>query len=349
MPRALVTGATGFIGSNLALRLLEQGWEVRVLERPGASRLLLEERPFEYVTGDVLEPATLPPAMKAADVVFHAAGIVDHWRQGLERMYRVNVEGTRHVVEAALAAGVERIVLTSSAAALGIHPDAVADESFEFNVEPERFPYGHGKFLAERIALDAVRKGLPAVIVNPTTTIGPRDIRKVSSGVVVEVARHCAPPLIPPGGTNVVAVCDVAQGHIEAALKGRVGERYLLGGENLTYLQLYRTVADVVGCARTLRAMPRWLVSVTAGLTDILHPRTAGPAPLTGARLRLESSTFHFDSAKARSAFAMPNTPLRVAIGQAYRWYESMDELDGAEGRAAQGASRRCGRTGHRR
>jgi len=349
MPRALVTGGTGFIGSNIALRLVEQGWQVRILERSGASRALLEDGPFEYLTGDVLEPDGLLPAMKATDVVFHAAGVVDHWRQGPERMSRVNVEGTRNVVTAALAAGVERLVHTSSTAALGIHPDTVVDETFAFNVAPEQFPYGHSKFLAEQIVLEAVREGLAAVIVNPTTVIGPRDVHKVSSGVVVEVARHCAPPLIPPGGTNVVAICDVAQGHIEAALKGRVGERYILGGENLTHLQIYRTVADVVGCGMKLRVMPRWLVAATAALTDVLRPRTSGPVPLTGERLRLESKLFYFDSAKSRTAFAMPSTPLRVAIGRAYEWYESAGELAGADGQGAPGAPRRCGRARHRR
>jgi len=345
MLRALVTGGTGFIGSNVALRLLEKGWEVRILERPGASRILLEDGPFEYVRGDVLEPATLVPAMKGIDVVFHAAGVVDSWRQGGERMRHVNVDGTRHVVEAALEARVQRVVQTSSAAALGIHAGAIADETFEFNVEPSQFPYGHSKHLAERIVLEAVKKGLPAVIVNPTTVIGPRDVRKVSSGVVLEVAKHCAPPLIPPGGTNVVASSDVAEGHIAAALGGRVGERYILGGENLTYLQLYRTIAQVVGCGMKLRVMPRWLVSLTAALTDVVQPRTGGPVPLTGARLRLESKAFYFDSAKARSAFALPATPLRVAIGRAYEWYEAMNELAAA----GDDPLRRCGRARHRR
>lgn len=349
MPRALITGGTGFIGSNVALRLLQQGWTVRLLERPGSSRVL-EDGPFEHVTGDVLSPDTLLPAMKGIDVLFHAAGVVDHGRQGAERMRQVNVEGTRYVMEAALAARVERVVHTSSAAALGIHPETVVDESFRFNVEPEQFAYGHSKHLAEQIVLAAVRKGLPAVIVNPTTAIGPRDVRKVSSGVVVEVAKHCAPPLIPPGGTNVVAISDVAQGHLEAARKGEVGERYILGGENLSHLQLYRTVADVVGCGMKLKVMPRWLVSFTAALTDVLRPPSSGPVPLTGGRLRLESKTFYFDSAKARAAFVMPSTPLRIAIEQAYAWYESKDELAGAEGGAGgRGTARRCGRTRHHR
>ena len=189
-------------------------------------------------------------------------------------------------------------------------------------------------------------RGLCAVIVSPTTVIGPRDVHEVSSSMVVEVADHCAPPLIPPGGTNVVAICDVAQGHIEAALEGRVGERYILGGENLTYLQLYRTIADVVGCEMKLRGMPRWMVSMVAALTDVVHPRTAGSVPLTSERLRLESQTFYFDSAKAREAFKIPNTPLRTAIVRTYEWYQA--ERRAAGGGEGEGRARRCGRSAHR-
>ncbi len=346
MPRALVTGGTGFIGSNIALRLIERGWEVRILERPGASRVLLEEGPFEFVPGDVLIPESLPPAMKGIDVVFHAAGVVDYWRQGVDRMYQVNVEGTRNVMEAAYRARVERVIHTSSTAAMGIHPNKMVDESFTFNVKPEQFVYGHSKYLAEQVVFEYIKKGLPAIIINPTRVIGPRDIRKVSSGIVVEVVKHCAPPFIPPGGENVVPICDAAQGHIEAALKGRVGERYIIGGENMTLLQLYQTIADVVGCGMKLKVMPRWLVGLTAGLTDMLQPQTSGPVPLTGARLRLESKMFYFDSSKARQAFNLPNTPLRVTIGRTYLWYELMGEFEGVHKQleAEGGICKHCGR-----
>ena len=328
MTRALITGGTGFIGSNIALRLAERHWDVCILERPGASRELLEGGPFEFVTGDVLELETLPPALGGIDVVFHAAGVVDYWKQGVERMYQVNVEGTRNVMEAALRSGVERVVHTSSTAAMGIHPDVLVDESYTFNVKPERFVYGHSKFQAEEIVFEYVRKGLPAVIVNPTTVIGPRDVRKVSSGMVVEVVKHCAPPLIPPGGINIVPICDAAQGHIEAAVKGHVGERYILGGENMTHVQLYQTIAHVIGCGMKLKAMPRWQVAFIAGLTDMLQPQTSGPVPLTGTRLRLESQFFYYDTTKSRAAFSMPTTPLRTTIGRTYEWYEAMGEFE---------------------
>lgn len=347
MPRALITGGTGFIGSNIALRLIERGWDVRILERPGASHQLLEDGPFEYASGDVLIPDSLPPALRGIDVVFHAAGVVDYWRQGVERMYEVNVAGTRNVMEAALAARIERVVHTSSTAAMGIHPNQMVDETFIFNVKPQQFVYGHSKHQAELAVFDAIKKGLPTVIVNPTTVIGPRDIRKVSSGIVVEIVKHCAPPMIPPGGQNIVPICDAAQGHIEAALKGRVGERYILGGENMTLLQLYQTIANVVGCGMKLKAMPRWLVALTAGLTDMLQPQSPGPVPLTGARLRLEAQMFYFDTSKARQAFAMPKTPLRITIGRTYQWYELMGEFEGVHEKleAEGGVCKYCGQT----
>jgi len=345
MTRALVTGGTGFVGSNIALRLVERHWDVRILERSGASRELLEGGPFEFVRGDVLEPGTLPPAMKGIDVVFHAAGVVDYWKQGVERMYEVNVEGTRHVMEVALKSGVERVVHVSSTAAMGIHPDELVDETFSFNVKPERFKYGHSKCLAEQIVFEYIKKGLPVVIVNPTTVIGPRDVRKVSSGMVVEVVKHCVPPLIPPGGINIVPICDAAQGTIEAAIKGRVGERYILGGENLSHLQIYQTIANVVGCGMKLKAMPRWQVSLIAGMTDMLQPQTNGPVPLTGTRLRLESQFFYYETTKARSSFHMPQTPLRVTIGRTYEWYEAMGEFEDIyENLGADGICKYCKR-----
>jgi len=343
--KALVTGGTGFIGSNIALRLVERGWQVRILERPGASRILLEDGPFEFVTGDVLQPETLPPAMEGVDVVIHAAGVVDYWRQGVERMYAVNVEGTRNVMRAALERRIPRVVHTSSTAAMGIHPNEVVDETFTFNVRPERFVYGHSKYLAEQVVYEYIRQGLPAVIVNPTTVLGPRDIRKVSSGVVVEVVKHCVPPLIPPGGVNIAPICDVAHGVIEAALKGKVGERYILGGENMTHLHLYQTIANVVGCGMKLKVMPRWQVRIIAMLTDMLQPETSGPVPLTGDRLRLEAQMFYFDSSKARREFNMPSTPLRVTIGRTFEWYEEMGEFEGlAEKLEKEGACKYCGR-----
>ena len=180
MAHALLTGGTGFIGSNLALRLVERGWRVTILQRPGASHVLLEGGAFEFVDGDVLETETVVAALKDIDVLFHAAGVVDYWNQGVDHMMKINVQGTQNVMQAALevfrqpGSRLQRVVHVSSSAAMGIHPNQVVDESFTFNVKPERFVYGYSKFEAEQAVNAAVRDGLPAVIVNPTTVIGPR-------------------------------------------------------------------------------------------------------------------------------------------------------------------------------
>jgi dihydroflavonol-4-reductase len=248
-------------------------------------------------------------------------------------------------MEACAQVGMDRVVHVSSTAAMGIHPNELVDESFTFNVRPEQFVYGHSKYLAEEVVFEFIKKGLPAVIVNPTTVIGPRDIRKVSSGMVVEVGKHCVPPLIPPGGINIVPICDAAQGTIEAAVKGIVGERYILGGENMSHQQIYQTIANVVGCGMKLKTMPRWQVSIIAALTDMLQPQTSGPVPLTGARLRLEAQFFYYETTKARSTFNMPQTPLRVTIGRTYEWYESMGEFEGVyENLDANGVCKYCKR-----
>jgi dihydroflavonol-4-reductase len=145
---------------------------------------------------------------------------------------------------------------------------------------------------------------------------------------------------------NVVPICDAAQGHIEAALKGQPGQRYILGGENMTHVQLYRTIANVVGCGKKLKMMPRWQVSLMAGLTDMLQPATSGPVHLTGDRLRLEAKTFYYDTSKVRIAFDVPKTPLRVAIGRTYEGYESVGEFEGILADLEDGGKCKiCGRT----
>lgn len=327
--KALVTGGTGFIGSNIALRLVERGWQVRILERPGASRILLEDGPFEFVTGDVLQPETLPPAMEGVDVVIHAAGVVDYWRQGVERMYAVNVEGTRNVMRAALKRRIPRVVHTSSTAAMGIHPNEVVDETFTFNVRPERFVYGHSKYLAEQVVYEYIRQGLPAVIVNPTTVLGPRDIRKVSSGVVVEVVKHCVPPLIPPGGVNIAPICDVAHGVIEAALKGKVGERYILGGENLSFRAVFTAANELFGRGAPSVVLPRWVIPVAAAGVSAARTVVGPRLPIDARQMRLSLAEIYADPGKSHNELGVPFTPFRTALRSGYEWYRDNGYLDG--------------------
>src|SRR5512136_1913973 len=215
--KALVTGSTGFVGANLCAALAAHGWSVRALHRASSPLTALEGTPVEHATGDVTQPETLVEAMRGCDVVFHVAAVADYWRQSAEKLYRVNVEGTRAVCQAALDAKVSRLVFTSSVASLGIpKPGQPADESHEFNLPPERFRYGHSKLLAEGVVRDFIARGLDAVIVNPSVILGPGDLNLISGSIVTEVASRHVPSVYPPGGTNYIAVQDVCAGHMAA-------------------------------------------------------------------------------------------------------------------------------------
>jgi dihydroflavonol-4-reductase len=280
MPLALVTGATGLVGANLALALAERGWRVRALRRTTSPTAALEDIPHETAIGDVLDPDSLRAAMQGCDVVFHVAGVSDHWRAGKDLMYRVNVEGVRLVAEAAVAARVERLVLTSSVAALGIPPHGrLLTEEDSFNVPPARFPYGHSKFLGEEELRKAIKeKGLDGVIVNPAAVLGPRDVHLGSASLILEMKRLSL-PFLPDGGMNLVDAYDTALGHIAAAERGRTGERYIIGGHNISHIALSRIVGAALGKKMPLRLAP-------PGLRPCGGCHQTGPSPYRAADRR---------------------------------------------------------------
>ncbi len=268
--QALVTGASGFVGANIVAALNQAGWQARALLRRTSSRAALDGLAYEPVIGDVTDPKSLIAAMQGCDAVFHAAGVVaDYWSQDATLTYRVNVDGTRNVVEAALAADAPpRLVFTSSQAALGFGKGQTAiDETHLFNLAPAVYPYGHSKHLAEQVVLGAVRRGLHAVIVNPSIVLGPRDVTLYNSRVILEVQAGRL-PLVPPGGINVVDALDVARGHLLALERGRPGERYLLAGHNIPLLSLARQIADVLGVRAPAGVIPQPLIGPLAAALD---------------------------------------------------------------------------------
>ncbi|HIC88182.1 MAG TPA: SDR family NAD(P)-dependent oxidoreductase [Anaerolineae bacterium] len=318
--RALVTGATGFVGANVVEALNTAGHAVRALRRPSSRLDALLGLEFEPVVGDVLDPDSLQKAMQGCDVVFHVAGVADYWQADRERMYQVNVEGTRYVMEAALAAGVERVVYTSSAAALGIpYRSCPADEGQRFNVPPDHFPYGHTKHLAELEVEKAVCQGLPAVIVNPTVVLGPRDVNQGSAQLITGVYRQLL-PFITPGGMNVIDARDMALGHLAAAEKGRVGERYLLGGENLTLRRAAEIVSEVVNVPPPRFTLPRCLIRPLAWLIDLVNSLSPRPLPITGLMLRLGAEDFYYDTRKAEQELGLRHRPFRETVSDTFEW-----------------------------
>ena len=318
---ALVTGATGFVGANVALALVSRGDTVRVLKRSTSRLDALADAPVEYVTGDLLDPDSLKQAMVGCDVVFHVAALSQYWRTGKETVYRVNVDGTRNVMEAALAAGVSRVVYTSSIASLGVPPPGqMLDETTPYPDDQTWFVYGHSKHLAEQEVQRAVERGLPAVIVNPGIVIGPRDINFVS-GSIIRASVKGQLRVVPPGGSNIVHVADVVAGQLAAAERGRVGERYILGGENLSHWDAAVTAASVTGGPGPLLVLPNWSLNPLAGLVDVFNRLAPWPPLVIGQQIRLGGVDIYADSSKAIRELDLPQTPFRQAAKDAFDWY----------------------------
>jgi dihydroflavonol-4-reductase len=333
--RALVTGSTGFVGANLVEALGAAGHAVRALQRPSSRLDALAGLTYEPAIGDVLDPSSLRAAMDGVDWVFHVAAVADYWRQGgTARLYRVNVGGTRNVLEAALAADVRRVVFTSSAASLGIPPEnnerniaQPVDESATFNLSPTLSPYGHSKHLAEQVVQASVNRGLEAVIVNPTVILGPRDLNLISGSLVVAVYRRQV-RVVPPGGVNYVDVSDVVAGQIAAAERGRVGERYILGAHNLTHQQVAVTLAQVVGVPPPRLHLPWTLMDPLAVAVDLFNRIWPGEPLVDGNQVRLMKNRLFFDSSKAQQELNLgPPIPFRTSVERTFQWYRANNYL----------------------
>jgi dihydroflavonol-4-reductase len=323
----LVTGSTGFIGSHLCRAVAAQGHSVRAFHRPSSSLRLLEGLQVEHITGDLAQPESLLAAMEGIEVVFHAAAWMGSQDQP-GRLYAVTVEGTRNVLQAALQQGVCRVVHTSSVAALGVprmqntSPEgspALIDENHSWNIPPHWYPYGYAKYLAELEVQKAVAKGLDVVMVNPSLVFGPGDAYRQSTSLVTQVA-HRRIPFAIEGGMNVIHVNDVIHGHLAALERGRTGHRYILGNENLTYLQLFALISSVTGSAAPAMVLPGWLVRAAALPAALFQSFLDLPVPSN--LLRLAGAHFFFNLRKAREELGWePCRPAQEAIQDAFTWF----------------------------
>ena len=330
----LVTGSTGFIGSQICRALVADGRPVRAFHRSSSPLIGLEGLVVEHAIGDITQPETLAAAMQGVDYVFHTAaqlGQVDD----PEQMYAVTVAGTRNVLQAAAMANVQRVVHTSSVAALGVpswaesHPPTetgkpsvlpLINERHTWNYRPEWWRYGHAKYLAELEVQRAVAEGLDVVIVNPAVVIGAGDLHRVSGNIILHVARRHVPVTV-PGGLNVVHIDDVVRGHLAALTRGRTGERYILGGENLSHTSFLKMIAEVTGVAPPRLTLPANLVRSLAGPLALIERWL--PLPVNGETLRQAGYFFYYDTAKATHALSLPAPlPARQAIAEAYAWYQ---------------------------
>ena len=318
----LVTGGTGFVGSHLAAALIRRGDRVRVFRRPSSSLVALDGLDVEHFVGDILNPQAVGRAVAGCDCVFHVAAVASYWRARQEQVRRVNVEGTRMVMQACLDAGVRRVVHTSSVAAVGISPDGnPADENTTFDALSSTFVYAESKYRAEIEVQRAVAEGLSAVIVNPAAVIGPGDHHMISSSIVAEFARRYV-PFVSPGGMAVVDIDAVVQGHLAAAERGRAGERYILGGENLSHREIAAIICELVDRRPPRWTIPAWLLGPAATVVDVYNRVSPRPPILSGEQVRLGGTNFFFDSRKAVRELDYQLLPFRAAAARAYRWYQ---------------------------
>ena len=321
--RTLVTGATGCVGANTVAALLTRGYHVRAMRRATSSLDALDDLDVELVTGDILDTPSLITAMDGCELVFHCAAVSDYWRTSVEQLYRVNVEGTRNVLSSALTVGIERLVYTSSAGALGVPSSGcLLNESSTFNLPPHHFRYGHSKHLAELTVRDAVTRGLDAVIVNPTLVMGARDIHFVGGSTLREVGRGLS-WIAPAGGANWVDAETVGLGHALAAERGRTGERYILGGENLPHWETLEILARTVGKPQPQFILPRQLTGVIAHLIDGINALRPHTPLFSGEQVRLSTAEVYCDCRKAHKELDLPCTRFHAAVERAYAWYQA--------------------------
>jgi dihydroflavonol-4-reductase len=321
MKNILVTGGTGFIGSNLTLKLLADGYNVRILRRQDSSMSAIKGIDVEHRIGDVRDKESIRKAMKGCDTVFHTAATVSFWRKNRDLIYEVNVLGTRNVAEAALELGVERFVYTSSVATLGYRADGLpTDETTEFNWGSHNIPYKNSKYQAEMEVLKAVNAGLPAVIVNPSVVVGARDAHFHGGQLIRDVKRGLA-PLYLDSWINVVYVGDVVFGHIQAAMQGRVGEKYILSGENIKTKEAFERTANIVGGLRPVIRVPFIFARVAARACDLLSMVTNIRPLITPELIDAAEYENPFSAEKAIRELDYRITPFEVAVKEAYEWY----------------------------
>lgn len=325
----LVTGATGFVGSAVARHLVASGFDVKVLMRSTSDTRNLEGLHVELRYGDLTDAQSLREAVSGCHGVFHVAADYRLWVRDSDSMYAANVAGTRNLLQAAVSAGVERIVYTSSVATLGLNADhSPADEDTPTAFENMIGHYKKSKFMAEEeVRKLAEHEGVPVVIVNPSTPVGPRDRRPTPTGRMVVDAARGRMPLYVDTGLNIVHVDDVAAGHLLAYRKGTVGRRYVLGGENMTLREILGSIAALAGCKPPRLCLPHGLLEPVARASEFWARRSNGEPLLTVDGLRLARKYMFFSSARANRELGYQARPAQEAIADALDWYRHNDYL----------------------
>src|SRR5271166_4510019 len=323
--KAFVTGATGFLGSHVARVLANQGAELRLLVRPTSNLKNLEGLKAETATGDLRDAASLEKAMSGCDTVFHVAADYRLWVRDPEEMYRSNVEGTRAILEAARKNGVRRVVYTSSVATMGFTSDGhPANEDSPVSLADMIGPYKRSKFMAEQVALEAGRSGMHVVTVNPTTPVGEQDVKPTPTGrIVVDFLKRKFPAYVETG-LNLVDVRECARGHVLALEKGKPGERYILGGENLTLKQILDKLGRISGLPSPTLKLPYFVAYAAGAVDQTVSGRLLGREPrATIETVRMGKKKMWASSAKAERELEWKSMPADDGLRRAVEWFRA--------------------------
>jgi dihydroflavonol-4-reductase len=322
--KALVTGATGFVGGAVARALVRAGYEVRVLARPDADMKNLEGLPVERVVGDLRDPASLRAALKGCRHLYHVAAHYALWAKNPSIFYEVNVTGTVNLLEAARDVDTERIVYCSTIGAIGLPPDGgLGTEETPVSLSQMAGHYKRSKYLAEQEVLRLAKEGLPVIIVNPSAPVGAGDVKPTPTGqIIVDFMKGRMPAYIETG-MNIVDVDDVAQGHLLAMQKGRIGERYILGGKNLLLREVFDILSAVTGVKAPWLKLPRLAVLPLAHVNHWIANMTGIPPRIPLEGVKMAKYKMHYDCSKAIRELGIPQTPPEVAIEKAVRWFKA--------------------------
>jgi len=322
---AMVTGATGFVGSHVARVLVEQGADLRLLIRSSSDLRNIQDLNAERVTGDLRDPASLKKAVAGCEVVFHVAADYRLWVRDPDEMYRSNVDGTRAILEAARETGVRRIIYTSSVATMGFTSNGqLADETSPVSLANMIGPYKRSKFMAEQVVIEAAGSGMDVVVVNPTTPVGERDIKPTPTGrIVVDFLKRKFPAYVDTG-LNLVDVTECARGHVAALEKGSSGQRYILGGENLTLKQILDKLAALTGLPSPWIRVPYVMALATGAVDEFVtgYIRKREPRASIDA-VRMGRKKMFVTSAKAERELGWKTVPVDDALGRAVAWFQA--------------------------
>jgi dihydroflavonol-4-reductase len=319
----LVTGAAGFLGSHVARQLVARGDEVRVLLRASSTNRAIADLSLEYVTGDLRDAASLDRAMKGVKRVFHVAADYRLWAKRKQDIYDSNVGGTKNLLEAAKRAGVEQLIYTSTVATIAVDRPQLPNEFTDAKLEEMVGHYKRSKWMAEREALDAAKSGLPVIVAMPTTPVGPWDWKPTPTGKIVLDFLNGKMPGYVETGLNFVGVEECAAGHLLIAEKGKVGERYLLGGENLTLKAMLDMLAKITGLRAPMLKIPHGL-ALGVAYANTAFSRLVGREPgIPIEGVKIARHMMFVDSSRAKRELGFKAGPVAAALERAVRWYDA--------------------------